>query len=185
MTPPLRSSACVAIILAGGCSMLSATQARAEVFVDFGINYSRIEADIPLLPAAVSTTESGLHVGAGLRRELTQGSIGARVEIDDIGGDLLLAVRALDYRRHVSERFALTAFLGAAQLDLATPAQGYYLGGGVEIKDLWPKWTLAIDARLGDKLARDNLLPSDPQGTAQNDSFFDLTGLSLYLSRRF
>jgi hypothetical protein len=184
MTPPLRSSARVAITLGVCGSLLCATQARAEVFVDLGVHYSRIEADIPLLPV-VSTSESGLHVGAGLRRELTQGSIGARVELDDIGGDLLLAVRALDYRRHVSERFALTAFLGAAQLDLATPAQGYYLGGGVEIKDLWPKWTLAIDARLGDKLARDNLLPSDPQGTAQNDSFYDLSGLSLYLSRRF
>lgn len=164
---------------------VAAPEALADVFIDVGVNYSEIEADIATLPASVTTTQSGLHFGVGLRRELTQGSIGARLELDDIDGDLLIAVRALDYRRHVSERFALTAFLGAAQLDLATPAQGYYLGGGLEIKDLWPKWTLGIDARLGDKLARDNLLPSDPQGTAQNDSFYDLTGLSLYLSRRF
>jgi hypothetical protein len=54
----------------------------------------------------------------------------------------------------------------------------------VELKELWPSWTLAIDVRFGDKLARDNLLPSDPQG-GRPDNFYDLTGLSLYLSRRF
>ena len=50
----------------------------------------------------VTSDASGLHVGAGLRRELAHGSIGARVELDDLDGDLLLAVRAFDYRRHLS-----------------------------------------------------------------------------------
>ena len=101
----------------GSCLALLSPQAFAEVFVDVGVHYSEVEADIALLPATVTTTQTGLHIGAGLRRELTQGSIGARIELDDIDGDMLLAVRALDYRRHVSERFALTAFLGAARLD--------------------------------------------------------------------
>jgi hypothetical protein len=184
MTNPLPFSVRLVGLLAGGLSVLSAPPALAEAFVDFGFNYSRLEADIATLPATVTTTQSGLHLGAGLRRELTQGSIGARIELDDIDGDFLLAVRALDYRRHVSERFAVTAFLGAARLDLATPAHGYYLGGGFEVKELWPRWTLAVDVRIGDTIARDNLLPSDPQG-GRPDNFYDLTGLSLYLSRRF
>jgi hypothetical protein len=171
-------------VLVAGCLALPAPNAFAEVFVDVGVNYAEIEADIANLPASITTTQTGWHIGAGLRRELTQGSIGARLEADDIDGDTLLAVRALDYRRHVSERFALTAFLGAARLDLETPAHGYYLGGGLEIKDLFPSWTLGIDVRFGDKLARDNLLPTDPQG-GRSDNFYDLTGLSLYLSRRF
>ena len=58
-----------------------------------------------------TTTQSGVHVGLGVRRELANGSIGARAEIEDVDGDLLLAVRALDYRRHLTERFAVTAFL--------------------------------------------------------------------------
>jgi hypothetical protein len=184
MTNPLPFSVRLVGLLAGGLSVLSAPPALAEAFVDFGFNYSRLEADIATLPATVTTTQSGLHLGAGLRRELTQGSIGARIELDDIDGDFLLAVRALDYRRHVSERFAVTAFLGAARLDLATPAHGYYLGGGFELNELWPSWTLAVDVRIGDTIARDNLLPSDPQG-GRSDNFYDLTGLSLYLSRRF
>ena len=79
----------------------------------------------------------------------------------------------------------MTAFAGAARLDLDTPAHGWYLGGGVELKDLWPRWSLALDLRIGDKLARDNVLPSDPQGGDRPDSFYDLRGFSLYLSRRF
>ena len=76
----------------------------------------------------------------------------------------------------------MTAFAGAARLDLDTPAYGYYLGGGLQIKDLWPQWDLSFDLRLGDKLARDNF-QSDPQ--ARPDDFYDFSGLSVYLSRRF
>jgi hypothetical protein len=47
-----------------------------------------------------------------------------------------------------------------------------------------PNWDLGIELRLGDKIARDNLLPSDPQG-GRPDNFYDLSGISLYLSRRF
>jgi hypothetical protein len=166
--------------------MLSMRQARADAFIDFGVHGSHVEADVPTFDR-VTTTESGLHVGAGLRRELTRGSIGARLELDDVDGNLFLAVRALDYRRHLSQRFAVTAFAGAARLDLATPAYGYYLGVGGQWKELWPAWSLSVDYRYGDKIARDNLLPTDPPPSpdGQNDSFYDLSGISVYLSRRF
>jgi hypothetical protein len=164
-------------------AMLVAANAQADVFLDFGLHGTHVEADVATF-TRVTTSESGLHLGAGLRRELTSGSIGARVELDDVDGDWLLAVRALDYRRHLTERFAVTAFLGAARLDLATPAYGYYLGTGVQLKELWPSWSLSVDLRYGDKIARDNVLPSDPQG-GKTDNFYDLSGVSVYLSRRF
>ena len=169
--------------VAAAVAMLSATDACADVFVDLGMHGTRVEADVATF-TRVTTTESGVHLGVGVRRELTSGSIGARAELEDVGGDLLLAVRALDYRRHLSQRFAVTAFLGAARLDLATPAYGYYLGGGVQLKDLWPSWSLSMDLHYGDKIARDNLLPSDPQG-GKPDNFYDLSGLAVYFSRRF
>lgn len=162
----------------------AACNAAAEGFVDVGLGTMRVEADIATLPDKVSETTSGWHLGAGLRRELTRGSIGARIELDDIDGDLLLALRAFDYRRHLSERLALTAFIGAARLDLDTPAQGYYLGGGIAIKEIFRNSDLGIDLRLGDKLARDNVLPTDPQG-GRPDNFYDLSGISVYWTRRF
>lgn len=164
-------------------AILAAADARADVFLDFGLHGMHVEADVATF-TRVTTSASGVHLGAGVRRELTNGSIGARVELDDVDGDLLFAVRALDYRRHLTERFAVTAFLGAARLDLATPAFGYYLGTGVELKELWPSWNLAIDVRYGDKIARDNVLPTDPQG-GKDDNFYDLSGIAVYLSKRF
>jgi hypothetical protein len=161
-----------------------ARSAAADAFVDFGVSRTRVEADIATLAVKPTGTDSSAHLGAGLRRELARGSIGARIELDDVAGDLLLAVRAVDYRRHVTQRFAVTAFAGAARLDLATPAHGYYLGGGVQLKELVPGWTLAVDVRLGDKIARDNLLPGDPQG-GRPDNFYDLTGVAIYFSRGF
>jgi hypothetical protein len=157
--------------------------AVADVFVDMGFHSTRVEADVATLPV-VETTESGWHLGIGVRRALEKGNIGVRLELDDLDSDSLLALRALDYRRSLSERFAIGGFLGAARLDLDTPAYGYYFGGTFQVKDLLPRWDLALDLRIGDKLARDNLLSTDPQG-GRPDNFYDLTGLSVYLSRRF
>jgi len=180
MKHSLRSTVHAAAV---AVATLATAQASAEVFVDVGVNASSVEADIVTLPHT-TTSSAGLHLGAGVRRELENGSIGVRLELEDIDGDLLLAVRALDYRRHLSDRWSWTAFAGAARLDLATPAYGFYLGAGVERKELWPRWNLGIDLHYGDKLARDNLLPSDPQGSGP-DNFYDVTGLAVYLTRRF
>lgn len=177
------SSARRYLSVAAVCAVLGAT-AKADVFVDVGAHSSRVEADIANADV-VETTESGLHVGVGASRSVGERSeFGVRLELDSLGGDLLLAVRALDYKRHISERFAWSAFLGAARLDLATPAYGYYAGGGVQFKDIMPGWDLNLDLRYGDKVARDNVLPNDPQG-GRPDNFYDITGVSLYLGYRF
>jgi hypothetical protein len=158
--------------------------AGAEAFVDLGVSSARVEADIATATSKATSTSTGVHLGAGVRRPLSRGDIGVRVEIDDVDSNLLIALRAFDYRHSLSERLAVGAFLGAARLDLATPAHGYYLGGGVQLRDLVKGWDLSVDLRFGDKLARDNLLPTDPQG-GRPDNFYDLKGLSVYLSRRF
>jgi hypothetical protein len=164
---------------------LLALPVSAEVFLDIGFNASRIESDIANAAGITETSTSGVHLGLGARRHVTERSdLSFRIELDDVDSDLLLAVRALDYRFNFSETWAVTMFVGAARLDLATPAYGYYLGAGVQRKQLFDNWDLTLDLRYGDKLARDNLLPSDPQG-GRPDNFYDVTGVSLYLSYRF
>ena len=153
--------------------------------MDLGVQATEVQAKIANQDRRTSTTSSGVHLGLGARRMLAGGNdIGVRLELSHVDSNLLLAVRALDFRINRSERFAIGVFAGAARLDLATPAYGYYLGAGVQLKNLRPHWDLGIDLRLGDKVARDNLLPSDPQGGSR-DNFYDLRGLSIYLSRRF
>ncbi len=175
---------CLALACCAGFA-LHAGAALSEPFVDLGLNSSRVGAKIANQQARITTNTTGLHLGVGVRRELPQGgNIGVRLELDDVGSNMLLAIRAFDYRFNLSQRLAINAFAGAARLDLATPAYGYYFGGGVQFKDLRPKWDLSIDVRYGDKIARDNLLPTDPQGGSP-DNFYDLAGISAYLSWRF
>ena len=157
--------------------------ARSEVLVDFGLNSTRVEADIANNPGIVTTSSSGYHVGVGVRRALKQGNVGVRLELEDIDSNLLIAVRALDYKHAFTQSLSIGGFIGAARLDLATPAYGYWLGGALEY-DFSPHWAVSFDLRIGDKLARDNLLPTDPQG-GRPDNFYDLRGVSLYLSHRF
>jgi hypothetical protein len=178
-----RHPSCVLRVVVLALGAVVPFLAAAEVFVDVGANVTRVRADVATLPLETSRA-SGWHVGTGVRRASQHGSFGVRLELDDVDGDTLLSVRALDYRHLIKGRLAVSAFLGASRLDLATPAFGYYLGGGLTLRDLFPRWDLTLDLRYGDKIARDNLLPSDPQG-GRPDNFYDLSGASLYFSRRF
>ena len=158
--------------------------ARADWFVDVGAGSHRIESRINGA-RVVDTSDSGIHIGAGGRRTINERSdIGVRLELDKIDSDLFLAVRALDYRRHPSERFAYGFFAGAARLDLATPAYGWYLGAGVAFRQLAGDWDLNLDVRFGDKVARDNLLPGEPSDRSP-DNFHDVSGVTIYFSRSF
>lgn len=165
--------------------LIVAIPARAELFVDVGVNSSEIRSIIANRIGKLTRSETGVHFGFGGRRSVGERSdMSFRVEVDSLGSDLLFAVRALDYRYHVSDRFAVSGFLGAARLDLATPAWGYYLGAGGTWKNVIEGWDLNLDLSLGDKVARDNLLPTDPQG-GMPDNFHDVYSLRLSMSYSF
>lgn len=175
----------IRILCASVLVLLSGRDAAAEVFVDVGLAASRIESQFANRPDRVERSDAGFHIGVGARRAINErGDFGVRLEADTVDSDLFLAVRAFDYRRHLSDRVAYSLFVGAARLELATPAYGYYFGGGIQIKDIVESWDLNVDLRIGDEVARDNLLPTDPQG-GMPDNFHNLSGITLYLTRRF
>ena len=94
-----------------------------------------------------------------------------------------MAVRALDYRFRAGRRLAMTAFAGAARYDVETPAYGYYLGAGMQWREVMPRWDLNLDFRYADKVARDHVLPQE-SGMTRPDSFYDIYSVSLSMSRR-
>jgi len=158
----------------------------AELFVDAGVNANRVSVDLSnVLPKYVTPVQFAPHVGFGARREVSQHQdLGVRVEADDIRGHAFVAVRALDYRYRFRWPLAWNAFIGAARYAVATPAYGWYLGTGVQWRDVLPGWDLGLDYRYGVKIARQHDLPTDPQGN-RPDSFYDVNSLSLYISRKF
>ena len=161
--------------------------ASADIFVDFGVAATSVESKIAAPGGAVESTDDdvGLHLGFGARKAINDKSdIGVRIEFDDVNSDQLLALRAFDYRRHRSDRIAMNYFGGAARLSRGTPAYGYYIGVGVQFKRVMGELDLGVDLRYGDKIARDNVLDEDFQDGSP-DNFFDVTGISLYLSHRF
>lgn len=171
--------------LAALVALLACSAASAEYFVDLGIGTHRIASRINGGPGTIDETDTGLHVGLGARRQINDKSdIGVRLEVDSIDSTAFYTLRAFDYRRHISDRLAYGVFAGAARLDLATPAYGWYLGAGIELKEFTRDWNLNIDVRFGDKVARDNLLPNEPRDRSP-DNFHDVTGVTVYMSRRF
>lgn len=174
---------------AGGSDMvMSAERAKgAELFVDTGVNISKVQIRLgDGSPKQTTSQEAAPHVAIGARRAVSARSdLGVRVEMDRVNDELLLAVRAVDYRYRFKNPLALTAFVGAARYDLATPAYGYYIGAGAQWRNILPGFDLGLDLRYMDKIARDKLLPTDPSLIPRPDTFYDVTGATVSLSYKF
>jgi hypothetical protein len=161
----------------------------AEWFVDAGVNANRVNTDLDgALPVTTSSLGFGPHFGLGARRAVSANNdLGVRLEIDGIEGHSLVGVRALDWRYRFGDVFAMSAFAGADRYDLATPAYSIYYGAGLEWRNFLgalPGWSLGFDFRHGQNIARDHVLPTDPQGP-RPDSFYKIDSGVLYLSRHF
>lgn len=174
---------------AGGFEPLPEQATRhVDIFVDAGVNASRVEFDPSNkgLSPIDKTSTVGPHVGVGVRRAVSSRSdLGVRVEMDDIDGMTALGVRALDYRYNLSRRFSVGAYAGAMRLDAPTAAYGYYGGVNAQLRDVMPRFDLTLDLRATDKIARDVLLPSDPPGNTWGDVIYQISSANLYLSYRF
>jgi hypothetical protein len=157
-----------------------------QLFVDVGAHSLRVKTDLTgTEPKTIGPTTTGVHLGAGARRAVSDHSdLGARLEYDDLDGRGLLGVRLFDYRYRFASPIALVAFLGAARYELATPAYGFYYGVGLQWRDVVPHVDIGFDLRYYDSVARDHVLPSDPQST-RPDSFYDISGGVLSLTYHF
>jgi hypothetical protein len=132
-----------------------------------------------------SGTEFAPHVAIGARRAVSDRSdLGARLEFDEVDGRWLVGVRAIDYRYRFANPLTFSFFIGAARYDVETPAYGIYYGIGSQWRDLFPGWDVGLDLKYATKVARDHVLPTDPQGV-RNDSFYDISAATLSVSRRF
>lgn len=176
--------------MSGGSGWAGAKRPEgAELFVDAGLNANRVLVTLDAVSASRSgvetQTEIAPHIAIGARRAVSaRQDLGVRVELDRIVDRVLIGVRALDYRYRFAGPVALTAFLGAARYDLATPALGYYGGVGAQWRDIFPRFDLSLDARYADKVTRDKLLPGEPR-VVRPDSFYDIKSVTLYLSYRW
>jgi hypothetical protein len=162
-------------------------EAGASMFIDAGVALGKVHTsrDTPGSPSSTSAARLAPHLALGVRRAVSNRSdLGARIELDRVDEQLLVGLRAFDYRLRLTTSLALTAFAGAARYDAQTPAYGYYGGAGVQWRDIRPRWDLNLDLRYGDKLAHDEL---DANGrlAGNSDLFSDVMGATLSLSRRF
>jgi hypothetical protein len=161
----------------------------SEMFVDAGVNVNQVRADPgPPIPITTTPVGFGAHFGFGARRAVSQyNDLGVRLELDEVAGHSLIGVRPLDYRHRFGDTFALGLFAGVDRYNLATPAYSLYGGVGLQWRNFmpWlPKWDLGFDYRYGQNIARDHVLPTDPEGT-RPDSFYKISSGVLYISRAF
>jgi hypothetical protein len=157
-----------------------------ELFVEAGYSSYEVTVTLDEFEPRPTASGSGAHIGVGARRAVSDHSdVGMRVELDRIEDEYMLAVRGIDYRYRFNSPLAVSAFLGAARYDLATPAYGWYLGGGITWRDLLPGFDVGVDFRYADKVARDKLLPTDPVYAQRNDTFYDVKSAVLYLTRKW
>ena len=165
-----------------------------ERFVDVGASAGRLGLDLggfshanETAPLQYSNVLSP-HIGVGLRGAVSaHNDIGVRAEFDYFKG-LMLGLRVIDYRYRFNQHLALGLFAGFARYSAPTPAQGMYVGAGVQWLNLWHQWDLALEDRYFDAVQRDKLLLSDAaalQATGDPVEWYRMQAPTLYLSRRF
>jgi hypothetical protein len=157
----------------------------AELFVDAGASANRLRTDPG--PGLPTTTHSDVspHVGVGARRAVSANNdLGVRLEVDQVDGHTLVGVRPIDWRYRFTDHFAFGLFAGVDRYNLATPAYSIYGGAGLTWRDVLPKWDLGLDLRYAQNIARDHVLPTDPQ-TGRAESFYKIESGIFYVSRRF
>lgn len=161
--------------------------AHAEIYVDAGVVANRVIADITSdTPRTESGTAFAPHLAVGARRAVSDHQdLGAGIEADDIQGLSLLSARVIDYRYRFNRHFALNFFGGASRYATATPAYGFYAGSGVQWRNIAPHWDLGLDYRYASKVDRLRVLPGEPQGGYRPDAYYDISMLTLYVSRKF
>lgn len=158
----------------------------AELFVDAGANANRVRTDLQKgLPITTSPVGFGPHFAVGARRAVSDNNdLGVRLEFDQVDGHGLIGVRPFDYRHRFGDTFAVDLFAGVNRYDVATPAYSLYGGIGTQWRNLFPKWDFGVDFRYAQNIARNHVLPTDPQGV-RPDSFYKIESLIGYISRRF
>ena len=164
----------------------SATR-NVDLFVDAGVSATRLEFNpYDGVTKTIKTNTVGPHLGVGLRRAVSsRNDFGVRLEMDEMDGRAALGVRAIDYRRRVSPRFALGLFAGAMRYDTPAATYGYYGGLNLQVRDILPRIDLNLDVRASDKMARDTVLPGDSPNNTWGDVLYQIYSGSLYLSYRF
>ncbi len=158
----------------------------SELFVEAGANANQVRTDLEKgTPITTSRVSFGPHFAVGARRAVSANNdLGVRVEIDQVNGHSLIGVRPVDYRYRAGENLALDLFAGVDRYDLATPAYSLYGGVGAQWRNVLPGWDVGSDFRFAQNIARNHVLASDPQGV-RPDSFYKITSLIAYVSRRF
>ena len=167
-----------------GADLMAAVDSTAELFFEAGVSSSRARIDVDVENVFHQNSTSP-HLAFGARRAVSDRSdLGVRAELDEVDDHTLLSIRAVDYRYRFANPLALNVFVGAARYDLATPAYGIFYGAGLQWRDIRPGWDIGVDGRYYRRIARDHLLPDDPQ-TERPDSFYDITTVSLVVTKRF
>lgn len=157
-----------------------------DIFIDVGANYSQLQFIRGVdLADLTSSREAALHVAVGARRRISDHSdLGVRIEHDRVADRTLWSARLVDYRYRFGRHVALSAFGGVGRYADGLPAYGYYGGAGLQYLGPGRNWELGLDYRVHNKLGRDKVLPGDPPSTPDRTRlFYDVSGLTLYLSR--
>jgi hypothetical protein len=165
----------------------AARPAGMEFHIDAGVAASSVIADITAItPRVNSGVGYGPSLTIGARRAASEHQdLGAALEAHDVHGAAFLGARVFDYRYRFDNPAALNLFVGVGRYPAPTPAYGFYYGGGVQWRNVLPRWDVGIDFRYASKVNRIRTLPSDPQGGYRGDAYYDITLGTLYVSRKF
>ena len=180
-------------LIVPACLLFLSAPLFAEIQLTAGVQTHQVRFDTtdPEIDSE-QPSDTGYHLGIAARRHLgknDQHRFGFGIDIDEILGDTLIGLRALDYQYLWTSKLRTGLFFGAASLDTGASQNGFYFGSSISATNIIEEGLdLVLEARAGGGLARDRLLDSDPAAPEDDnrpDIFLDFLAISLSVSYRF
>ena len=171
-------------------TLLFSSLAHADYQLELGagINNAQTKLDIAdnVTPVTSSGWKVGGHLHAGVQRPISaHSSWGMGLDLDSANGKTLVSFNALDYRYLFSDKYSVGAFVGGARLQDGIPAWGYSYGFYGRWQHALAGADLELKYHKARQVARDKLLPGDPQNTVTQEVFRTVTVLTVSLVWHF
>jgi len=162
--------------------------ANAKYSVTLGFSQSNITFDSGAAAVDIVELETEYTplLGANITKTLNdEWSFGLGMQYEKLLDFNYFTLKAIESTYDFNQHVALGGYIGGSRLSEGVPAYGYRFGLNLAWTKLYQNLDWVVETSLGDTIARDKHLASDPPSDHRPDLMYDVVFFSSYLRWTF
>lgn len=162
--------------------------ADADFSISLGLSQSNITFDSGASEVDIVDldTEYTPLLGGNITKTLNENwRFGIGIQYEYLLDSSFVTLKAIEATYLFNSKLGLGGYLGASRLAKGLPAYGYRAGLNLAWLDLYENLDWVLEYSIGDTVARDKLLDTDPPADHRPDLMYDFVFFSTYLRWTF